>query len=156
MFCRAVVAILAVAVGILVLTQFAGRPDAAAEDEGRTLIELSEVEVAFIRREMRGLLESVQDILDAAAAEDRERLVAAARRAGMNGPEKDHIPVTLSLKLPMKFKKLGLGTHRAFDGIAAEAPERNLAAFVAKRLSETMTNCTACHATYGITAASGK
>lgn len=155
MFCRAVVAILAIAVGILVLTQFAGGPE-AADDDGRTLIELSAAEVAFIRKEMRGLLESVQDMLEAAADGDRERLVAAARRAGMNGPERDHIPVRLAVKLPMEFKKLGLRTHRAFDAIAAEAPERDLSAFVAKRLGETMTNCTACHATYGIKAASAK
>lgn len=105
---------------------------------------------------MRGLLESVQDMLDASAEGDRARFSAAARRAGMNGPEKDHIPVNLATKLPIEFKKLGLGTHRAFDKIAAEVPERDMATFAAKRLGEMMTNCTACHSTFRIKSAPEK
>ena len=74
----------------------------------------------------------------------------------MNGPEKDHIPLALAVKLPMEFKKLGLATHRAFDAIADDAPEQNLTAFVTKRLGETMNNCTACHATFRLKAGTEK
>jgi hypothetical protein len=148
-----VIALAFVAIG---LVWFGVRTGAAPDDDRRTVIVLSESEVAFIRKEMRGLLESVQDMLDAAAEGDRARFSAAARRAGMNGPEKDHIPANLATKLPIEFKKLGLGTHRAFDKIAAEVPERDIAAFAAKRLGETMTNCTACHSTFRIKSAPEK
>jgi len=53
---------------------------AAVADE-RTAIALSDQEGAFIRREMRGLLESVREIIDASAAGDRVRLAETARRA---------------------------------------------------------------------------
>lgn len=156
MFHRAVLAIIAVVLSVTAFALFGGKTVATPEEDGRTVIILSDAETTFIRKEMRGLLESVQDMLDAAAEGDRARLVAAARRAGMNGPEKDHIPISLAVKLPMEFKKLGLKTHREFDAIAAEAPEQGLAVFAAKRLGETMTNCTACHATFRIKAASEK
>lgn len=134
----------------------AGWSDTTREADGRAAIALSAEEVTFIRKEMRGLLASVQEMLDAAAGGDRARLAAAAQRAGMNGPEKDHIPRTLAVKLPMEFKQLGLATHRAFDRVAADAPDRDLAAFAARRLGETMNNCTGCHATFRITVAPEK
>jgi hypothetical protein len=141
----AVVAMLIAAVAAIALS---GRWNATREPDGRTAISLTEEETAFVRKEMRGLLASVQEMLDAAAAGDRERLVSAARHAGMNGPEKDHIPLALAVKLPMEFKQLGLSTHRAFDAIAADAPAQDLAPFAARRLGETMNNCTACHSTF--------
>jgi hypothetical protein len=144
--------ILAIAAAVIVIAiaavALSGRWNATHEPDGRTAISLTEDETAFVRKEMRGLLASVQDMLDAAAAGDRERLVTAARGAGMNGPEKDHIPLALAVKLPMQFKQLGLATHRAFDAIAADAPAQDLAPFAARRLGETMLNCTACHSTF--------
>ena len=146
-------AILAAAVAVLVIAAVAlivlsGRWNATQEADGRTAISLSDAEIAFVRKEMRGLLASAQDMLAAAAAGDRARLVAAARGAGMNGPEKDHIPLALAVKLPMEFKQLALATHRAFDAIAADAPQQDLAPFAARRLGETMTNCTTCHSAF--------
>jgi cytochrome c556 len=70
----------------------------------------------------------------------------------MNGPEQDHIPKTLAVKLPLDFKKLGLATHRAFDKIAAEAEQRGNADSVPKQLGELMKNCVACHGTWRIVA----
>ncbi len=119
-------------------------------DDTRAVITLSEVERAFIKREMRGLLESVRDMLLASSAGDRAGIAAAGRRAGMNGPEKDHIPPSLAPKLPPEFKKLGLGTHRAFDQIAVEAEQGGDSAAVPKRLGELMGNCIVCHSTWRV------
>ena len=116
----------------------------------RTPLALSDDEAAFIRREMRGLLESIREILDAAGTSDRQRIIAAARRAGMNGPEAEHIPQSLAPKLPLEFRKLGLATHRAFDQIALDVEKSGAAALVHRQLADLMNNCTACHATWRI------
>ena len=117
----------------------------------RTPIVLSDDEINFIRREMRGLLESVREILDATSSNDPQRIVAAGRRAGMNGPEATHIPQTLAPKLPTEFKKLGLATHRAFDQIALDAEKIGATDRAYRQLADVMNNCTACHGTWRIT-----
>lgn len=117
--------------------------------DARTAIPLSDDEAAFIRREMRGLLESVRDILEASATGDRARIVEAGRRAGMNGPESGHIPPSLAPKLPPEFKKLGLATHRGFDQIAQQA-DQGTAITAPSQLATVMNNCISCHATWRI------
>jgi hypothetical protein len=117
----------------------------------RTPIMLSDDEINFIRREMRGLLESVREILDATSSNDPQRIIAAGRRAGMNGPEATHIPQTLAPRLPMEFKKLGLATHRAFDQIAFDAEKIGATDRAYRQLADVMNNCTACHGTWRIT-----
>ena len=124
-------------------------PSAAVADQ-RSPIALSEAEIAFVRREMRGLLESVRGILDASANGDRAGVVAAARRAGLNGPEAEHIPSSLAPKLPPEFRKLGLATHRAFDQIALDAERSGAIDSLSKALAEAMGNCIACHSTWRV------
>jgi hypothetical protein len=119
-----------------------------AISDQRAPIVLTDEERAFIFREMRGLLESIGDILEASEAGDRARVAAAARRSGMNGPEAEHIPKSLGAKLPPEFKKLGLATHRAFDQIALDADQFGDGQVTRRQLVELMRNCTACHATW--------
>jgi hypothetical protein len=116
----------------------------------RTPIALSDDEINFIRREMRGLLDSVREIIDATAANDPGRIVAAGRKAGMNGPEATHIPQTLAPKLPVEFKKLGLATHRGFDRIAQDAEKFGATDLTYRQLADLMNNCTACHGAWRI------
>jgi hypothetical protein len=145
--------LVAVAAFYFLTRQPIAAPQNAANDvEARLPVALSDAERTFIRGEMRGFLGYVQEILDASAAGDAARVAATARRAGMNGPEQDHIPKTLAVKLPLDFKKLGLATHRAFDKIAAEAEQRGNADSVPKQLGELMKNCVACHGTWRIVA----
>ncbi len=129
---------------------------AAAVTDERTAILLSGEEAAFVRREMRGLLESVREVIDAAAAGDKERVAAAARRAGLNGPEAEHIPKTLAPKLPAEFKKLGLATHRGFDQIALDVERSGTTERVPKQVVEVMGNCLACHATWRLVGDDGR
>jgi hypothetical protein len=134
-----------------------GTSQAAAQEKApvsftdqRTPVVLSDVERAFIRREMRGFLESLREILDASGSGDHAQVVAAARRSGMGGSEADHIPKSLASKLPQEFKKLGLATHRAFDQIARDAEKDGNAVSIPRRAGELMANCTACHGTWRI------
>lgn len=151
---RLVVPSLAALLLMPVVASAQGRPPSEPGDiprfnDDRQPITLMEHERAFIRREMRGFLDGIREILDAAAAGDRARVVAAARRAGMNGPESDHIPKSLGPKLPMEFKQLGLATHRGFDQIAQEV-ERSDASQAPRRVADIMGNCVACHATWRV------
>ncbi len=132
------------------------RSGVAAIADQRTVIVLSDDESAFIRREMRGLLESMREILDASSGGDRARLAAAARRAGLNGPEAEHIPKSLAPKLPPEFKKLGLATHRGFDQIALEVEQSGATDRASKQLVELMGNCLACHATWRLVGEGGR
>lgn len=118
-----------------------------ASDQRQPIV-VTDDERAFILQEMRGLLESVGEILEASEASDRARVAAAGRRSGMNGPESEHIPKTLGAKLPPEFKRLGLVTHRAFDQIALDADQFSDSKVTRRQLVEMMRNCTACHATW--------
>jgi hypothetical protein len=122
--------------------------DQIAISDLRSPIALTDNESAFIRHEMRGLLESVRDILEASEAGDRARVAAVARRSGMNGPEATHIPKSLAPKLPPEFKKLGLATHRGFDQIALDAEQIGSADLTLKQLVQLMGNCLGCHAAW--------
>ncbi len=115
----------------------------------RAPIVLNEAERAFLKREMRGFLAGVQEILEAAAAGDGRRVAGAARNVGMNGPEQDHIPKSLAPKLPLEFKKLGLATHRGFDEIAAAA-SAGAADRISQQVGVVMRNCVACHGAWRI------
>ena len=123
--------------------------DIAAFKDERAPIALSDVERAFLLREMRGFLVGVQEILDASGAGDKARVATAARRVGMNGPENDHIPRSLAPKLPMAFKQLGLATHRGFDELAAQV-EKDGVAGAPKQLGALLQNCVACDAGWRI------
>jgi hypothetical protein len=122
-----------------------------ANADQRTPIALSDHESAYIRREMRGLLETLREILDASTAGDRAHIVAAGRRAGTNDPETEHIPNSLASKLPPEFKKLGLATHRGFDQIALDADQFGAADLTSKQVVELMRNCVSCHAAWRLT-----
>lgn len=127
--------------------KLAAQTHGTASDQ-RTPIAVTDEERAFMLREMRGLLESIGEILDASEAGDRARVAVAGRRSGMNGPEAEHIPKSLGAKLPPEFKKLGLATHRAFDQIALDADQFGDSQVTRRQLVELTRNCSACHATW--------
>jgi mono/diheme cytochrome c family protein len=56
----------------------------------------------------------------------------------------------LRAKLPEAFRKLGLGTHQAFDDIASGAEAGVSRDALLKQLAATMQRCVACHAAYGL------
>ncbi|MDQ6988831.1 MAG: hypothetical protein Q9M19_03035 [Mariprofundaceae bacterium] len=116
-----------------------------AEDE-RTVIMLNGHERAATLLEMRSLLEATQAVIEGLANDDMAQVAQAASDVGMQA--RGTMDMRLMAKLPIGFKKLGMGTHKAFDDIAAMAIAGVPAMDIQRKLADTMNNCIACHASY--------
>lgn len=114
--------------------------------DGRTVVLLLADERNRVLGEMRGLLEAVQAITAAAARDDMATVAQAASGVGMAAAEAES-PAMIA-KLPLEFKLLGMGTHKAFDDLALQAATTSDGRDIAKRMGEILTNCTSCHAGY--------
>ena len=118
--------------------------------DGRTAVMLQPVERDFVLAEMRGLLLSVQGILEGAHQGDMQRIVRASRAAGMAAAEE--VNPALMLKLPLGFKTLGMSVHRDMDEIAKAAESGAPVAEILKMASTTLGKCVACHSAWLIKA----
>ena len=52
-------------------------------------------------------------------------------------------------KLPMTFKKMGMGVHQSFDDLAVKVPSLNQKQILTE-VDRIMTTCVACHETFKI------
>ena len=95
---------------------------------------------------MRQMLSALNGVLTAAGASDSAALVEAARSGGM-AVAVDTDPA-LADRLPEEFKRLGVDTHRAFDGVAEAAESGASIDTIAGRLGRLTANCVACHESY--------
>ena len=118
----------------------------AKAEDGRTAILLEPAERLAVLDEMRLLLETTQTIVEALANDDLAAVEAAARPIGSAAIAT--VDFRLKAKLPLGFKKLGFGTHYAFDDIANMAAEGKPAKAIQIKLAETMNNCIACHSAF--------
>jgi len=114
--------------------------------DGRTAVLLEPAERQAILGEMRVLLETTQTIIEALANHDLTTVDQAARKVGSTAI--GTMDFTLRAKLPLAFKKLGFGTHYAFDDIADMAKAGKPVKEIQQKLAATMNNCIACHASY--------
>ena len=117
-------------------------------DDGRTAILLSSGERNLVLSEMRGFLESVQQIVEAVPAGDMKSAEEAARRVGR--VDLKDLPASLLRKLPAEVKALGLDTHAKFFKLADDIHEGLGQEKILSRLANIMTNCVGCHAGYRI------
>lgn len=115
-------------------------------DDGRTAIVLEVGERQAVLGEMRLLLETTQVIVEALANNDLPAVEKAARSVGSAAVST--VDFTLRAKLPLGFKKLGFGTHYAFENIADMANAGKPTSVIQQKLAQTMNNCVACHASY--------
>jgi len=115
-------------------------------DDGRTAVILEPAERQAVLGEMRLLLETTQAIVEALANDDLVAVEKAARPVGSAAIAT--VDFSLRAKLPLEFKKLGFGTHYAFDDIANMAKEGKPVKAIQKKMAETMNNCLACHSTF--------
>jgi len=136
--------LLAIIVGIGVKVIVIG--STAEGDDGRTAVILAPAERSAILAEMRLLLETSQVIIEALANEDLKAIEEAARPLGSGAIAT--VDFALRAKLPLEFKKLGFGTHYAFDNIANLAKEGKPSREIQLAFANTMNNCIACHAMY--------
>jgi len=95
---------------------------------------------------MRGMLESVQGVVEGIAQRDMKRVAAAARLSGTASTQ--HVPMSLMAKLPLAFKQMGQVSHRGFDEIALRAESGEPEELLLERLGERLKNCIACHAAF--------
>ena len=114
-------------------------------DDGRTVVLLTADERNKVLGEMRGLLETVQGIAQAAADGDLAEAERLARASGMAAAKGEGAIIR---KLPLDFKTLGLGTHQAFDDLADFIAGTDDPLAVVGELGSLMGNCTGCHASY--------
>ncbi|VAW96402.1 hypothetical protein MNBD_GAMMA19-1241 [hydrothermal vent metagenome] len=116
--------------------------------DGRVAIILAPTERDRVLENMRGMLETVQEIIDGLARNDIEQVAARASAGGMGAVR---MPVGLMAKLPMAFKEMGLGVHRGFDELARAARTGASDGEMLNALSTQLSSCIACHATYRLT-----
>jgi hypothetical protein len=114
--------------------------------DGRRIVLLNEGERLLVLREMRGMLASVHGILVAYGANDRAGAAQAARASGMAAAV--DIAPGLMAKLPLEFKELGFGTHRAFDALAQAVEDEGTGTPTLAKLGTLLGNCVACHVAY--------
>ncbi|ATX81307.1 hypothetical protein Ga0123462_0432 [Mariprofundus ferrinatatus] len=119
-------------------------------DDGRTAVILEPAERQAVLDEMRLLLETTQTVVEALANDDLAAVEAAARPIGSAAIAT--VDFRLRAKLPLEFKKLGFGTHYAFDDIADMAKAGEPSKAIQLKLVETMNNCIACHASFQLPA----
>ena len=118
----------------------------AESDDGRQAVIISKDERNALLLEMRTWLESAQGVLAAAVEEDMVAVAKIARVSGMSAEEET--PASLFRKIPLAMKTLGFDTRARFDEIAKIAETEKDSKKILAKLSETMNNCTACHAVY--------
>jgi len=118
----------------------------AKADDGRTAVLLEPAERQAVLGEMRVLLETTQAIVEALANDDLATVEQSARSVGSAAIKT--MDFKLRAKLPLEFKKLGFGTHYAFDEIADLANAGKPVKEVQQKVAATMNNCIACHASF--------
>ncbi len=151
--CCPLLLILAIAIaGLLYVFVIKGETEAGNKNDPRTALVLSESERALVLEEMRAFLAAVQTITLAANRNDMQAVATAARKVG--SAAQGEVPASLVKKLPIAFKKLGFGTHQAFDQLALDAESFGDTTQTLEALGTLMSNCVGCHATYQIKTAS--
>jgi hypothetical protein len=142
-------ALLSLALWLATVATFAWffvRGNTTAGTDDRTAIVLQPAERDLVLGEMRLLLTATHGILQGVNANDMKQVAAAARSAGM-GAAVDVNPALMA-KLPLPFKELGMTVHHRMDDIAAAAESGKPAPEIMGMLTDTMSNCIACHASW--------
>jgi len=118
----------------------------AKTEDNRTAIKLSAANDAFAKAEMRGFLESVQEIQLGITNNDAQKVINAGKKSG--GFVIDHAPQGMMKALPAGFKKLGFETHDFFDEIAKSAETNFDPKTTQEQVNRLLVNCVACHRAY--------
>ncbi|WP_426479121.1 hypothetical protein ACP3T3_06640 [Chryseobacterium sp. CBSDS_008] len=134
--------------GLLYVFFYKGEKVVVSPD-GRKEIKMSEKNRAFVMREMRGFLESVQQINEGIAKNNPGIIAKVGNQSGtckVNG-----VPQGMIKSLPFEFKQMGFGTHELFDEMTKMAKENYNRQQTQEKLNQLLNNCVACHKTYKIT-----
>lgn len=130
------------------------RGQTQASTDGRTAIVLTAQERDQVLREMRGMLQSVQGVVQGLANDDMAAVAKAARASGM-GAAGDASPALMA-KLPLGFKQQALSMHKGWDGLAQLAEQGASSDEILLRFDTQLSSCIGCHAGYQIQSASAQ
>lgn len=119
--------------------------------DGRTAVLLAPDERNLVLTERRGMLGTVQGMVNGVKAGDLKQVAQAARASGMAAAA--DVNSALMAKLPFESKQLGLSVHKRFDEIATEADLGASHKQLLGGLGTQLSACVACHASYRIDAA---
>ena len=144
-FCWTLVLVLALTIASISYV-FIVKGKTITASDGRTAILVTAGERDLVLLEMRQFLEAVQTITVAVNKDDMSTVVKAAKKVGFAA--QSGVPPSLMKKLPIGFKKLGAGTHKAFDQLALDAESLGDKDYSLAQLGELMANCVSCHAAY--------
>lgn len=139
----AISALLLLAAGVYV---FFIQGDTRPSPDGRTSIQLSNADRNLVLAEMRQFLVSVQGISEALTREDMATVTETARAVGNAAVQA--VPPSLMASLPLEFKTMGRGVHRAFDQLAMDAESLAEPRHSLQQMSDILSQCVACHAAY--------
>jgi len=114
-------------------------------DDTREKITLPEMGWAKVLSEMRGMLESLRDIEQAAKTNDYAAIAAAAHKSGTTFMVDDG---PLMKIVPEGMLRMGLSVHQGFDQIEQAALAKKPMAEVHKQVADILSTCTACHAQF--------
>jgi hypothetical protein len=135
--------ILLLLTNIFTIYLFVFKGDVAKTIDNRTAIKLSAANDAFAKEEMRGFLESVQEIHLGITNNNAQQVTAAGKKSG--GFVIDHAPKGMMKALPVGFKKLGFATHDLFDEIAKSAETNFDPKVTQEQVNRLLVNCVSCH-----------
>lgn len=148
------IALFAIALWIATVALFAWffvRGSTTAGSDNRTAVVLHAGERDLVLKEMRGLLASVNGILQGINQGDMGQVAKSARAAGMASAA--DVNPALMAKLPLPFKSLGMSVHKDMDELARAAEAGKSAPELMKMLTGTLDKCVGCHASWQIKAA---
>lgn len=129
--------------GLALAAQGAGADTDVTDTRAR--LGLTESERAEFLAEMRQMLASIQGIIAGIGAEDRERIIEAARYSGNRMARAT--PASVRARLPKEFQEIGGPTHMLFEEIVIRAETDDMAS-LAELTGRTLQNCLACHALF--------
>lgn len=135
---------------IVVFAWFFIRGNTVAGTDNRTAVVLGAGERTLILSEMRGLLAGTYNILEGINRNDSEQVARSARAVGMASAA--DVNPALMAKLPMPFKQLGMSVHHDMDDLAQAAENGKPAAELQTMLTNTLSKCVACHASWQLKA----
>mgnify|MGYP000114954526 FL=1 len=117
----------------------------AEKVDNRVAITLSVAEKDVVLGEMRLLLEGLQGIISGLSNSDFKKVEVSARGNGMVMAQ--DVNPALMLKLPVEFKSVGMGVHKAFDDLAENIDGKDVK-IILREIDSIMDSCIGCHLTY--------
>ena len=120
---------------------------AADQDTRNTIVLKSDERAAFLRQ-MRTMLEGLQQILQSLGDEDLSAVARTARSLGT--PLAETIPASTMQRLPTDFQRLAIALHTDFQQIALDADSRRDERLTSAQLSAALAKCLACHRAYRV------